>query len=267
MRQDDMGISPPEYKVPEELLQLHGDERTIWTDAIVRHRVLRGLALPSTSGLHTGSALRVDNAVRAGMRAFGLQRGRTRGARIAPLGYGVRGRKTPDCVIQINTSYVAEMLGGRGAPDGIFKTWVHESLHARKPFAAPAIVNGEYPVYQGYEEGMVEGLARWMTRDKAGMVYVSAYASYVRAYETLAETLEIETVTLWRHLWRHPFGEVRAAFPEEIGRIWYTYTGRQPVEERLQGVADRLLSIHERMPIYSDTDLTILWREALDDEE
>ena len=160
MRQDDMGIFPPEHNVPEESLQLHAEERTIWTDAIVRHRVLRGLALSSASGLHSGSALRIDDAVRAGMRAFGLQRGRTRGARVASLGYGVRGRKRPDCIIEINETYIAEMLGSRGTPDGIFKTWVHESLHARLPFVDPENLRGEYPIYQGYEEGLVEGLAR-----------------------------------------------------------------------------------------------------------
>lgn len=185
---------------------------------------------------------------------------------IVPLSAGVRGRKTPECFIQINVSYIADMLGERGAPDGIFKTWVHESLHARKPFADPDIVNGEYPMYQGYEEGLVEGLARWITRDKAGMVYVSAYASYVRAYEVLAEALGVEMVALWRRLWRYPFGQVRSAFPEEIGRIWYTRTGWRIMEERLQGVADRLFSLPERMPPYSDTDMITLWREALNDE-
>jgi len=249
-----------------ELRQLHGDALAIWTDSSVRHRVLRGLALPTISGAHGGSALRIDDAVRAGMRAFGLRRGRKSSAIVMPLGSGVRGRKTPDCFIQINASYVAEMLGERGAPDGIFKTWVHESLHARKPFADLDIVNGEYPMYQGYEEGLVEGLARWMTRDKAGMAFVSTYASYVRAYEVLADVLGIETVALWRRLWRYPFGQVRSAFPEEIGPIWYTHTKRQIMPGRLQGVADRLFSQQERMPPYSDADMIILWKEALDDK-
>lgn len=266
MEQGDTQGTASERNVATELRQLHGDALAIWTDSSMRHRVLRGLALPTISGAYGGSALRIDDAVRAGMRAFGLRRGRKISAIVMPLGSGVRGRKTPDCFIQINASYVAEMLGARGAPDGIFKTWVHESLHARKPFADPDIVNIEYPMYQGYEEGLVEGLARWITRDKAGMVYLSAYASYVRVYEVLAEALGIETVALWRRLWRYPFGQVRSAFPEEIGRIWYTRTGRQAVEDRLQGVADRLFSLQERMPAYSDADMMALWREALDDK-
>lgn len=212
MEQEEVRGFASERSVVPELRQLYGDPLAILTDLSVRHRVSRQLTLPATSGTYGGSALRIDDAVRAGMRVFGLRRGTTRGVQIAPLGYAVRGRKTPDCLIQINRSYVAEMLGRRGAPDGIFKTWVHESLHARKAFAALEIVNGEYPVYQGYEEGLVEGLARWMTKDK----YVSAYASYVRAYEVLADVLGEETVALWRRLWRHPFGEVRAAFPEKL---------------------------------------------------
>lgn len=266
MERDDEQGTASECNVATELRQLHGDALVIWTDSSVRHRVLRGLALPAISGAHGGSVLRIDDAVRGGMRAFGLRRGRKSSAIVMPLGSGVRGRKTLDCFIQINASYVAEMLGERGAPDGIFKTWVHESLHARKPFADPDIVNGEYPMHQGYEEGLVEGLARWMTRDKARMDYVSTYASYVRAYEVLAEILGVETVALWRRLWRYPFGKVRSAFPEEIGHIWYTRIKRQLMPGRLQGVADRLFSQQERMPPYSDADLIILWKEALDDK-
>ena len=265
MSQDNEGASPPGSMVADELLQLHGDALAIWTDATVRHRVLRRLALPVTAGAHGGSVLRVDDAVRAGMRAF-VPRGRTRDTTVAPLGYAVRGRKTPDCFIQIGAAHVAEMLGHRGTPDGIFKTWIHESLHARRPFADPEIVNAEYPAYQGYEEGLVEGLARWMTRDKAGMVYVAAYGAYIRAYESLAAVLGVETNALWHHLWRYPFGEVRSVFSGEIGHIWYTRTGRQIVEERLQRIADRLFSLQERTPAHSDADLTALWREALDDK-
>lgn len=98
------------------------------------------------------------------------------------------------------------------------------------------------------------------------MVYVSAYASYVRTYEMLAEALGVETVALWRRLWRYPFGQVRSAFPREIVHIWYTRTGRQVMEERLRSIADRLFSLQERMPAHTDADLTALWREALDDK-
>lgn len=256
----------PQHLIAAELQGLHGDARTIWTDRATRHRVLRNLALPATSGMYGGPALRIDEAVARGMRAFGLPRGRTRGFRIISLGNGVRGRKTPDCWIEISENHVAEMLEPRWTPDGIFKSWVHESLHARQPYAALELRNAEYPAFEGYEEGLVEGLARWIIRDQAGMAYVPAYESYVRAYEVLSFVLGVSAEALWRLLWRYRFGTVRAAFPREVSRIWYNLTGRWATEERLQNAADAIFAFHGRMPPYSEADLTAHWKEAFDDE-
>jgi len=256
----------PQHLIAAELQGLHGDARMIWTDRVTRHRVLRNLALPATSGMYGGSALRIDEAVAKGMRVLGLPRGRTRGFRIISLGNGVRGRKTPDRWIEISENHVAEMLEPRWTPDGIFKSWVHESLHARRPYAAPELQHTEYPAFAGYEEGLVEGLTRWIVQDQAGMAYVPAYESYVRAYEVLSFVLGISVEALWRLLWRYRFGTVRAAFPREASRIWYNLTGRWAAEERLQNAADATFAFHGRMPPCSEADLTAHWKEAFDDE-
>jgi hypothetical protein len=199
------------------------------------------------------------------MQIVGFPRGEIAGVSIVPLREGVRGRKRSTCTIEIDQGYITEMLGSRGTPDGIFKVWVHESLHARQPFATLRERFSEYPVYEGYEEGLVEGIARWMIHSLAGMEYVSAYSRHVHAYESLAQVLEADITTIWRCLYRHPFGRVREAFPQEIGTLWYNRIRQGLAREQLQRIADRLFSVHQRMPPYSDADLAALWKEALND--
>jgi len=228
-------------------------------DANVRHRLIRNVGEESPiTGIHGGSLLRLDEAIVKGMRALGLRRGGGRGV--------LRGRKTPDCHIHINTLFIEQMLAPRGAPDGIFKTWIHESLHARRPYATEEVRAAEYPDYQGYEEGLVEGLARWIVRDKAGMAYLEAYPFYVWAYETLAAVLEMDVLDLWRNLWRYPFGEIRGAFPGEVYQLWYNRTGHRISEAKLRGLADRFFASRQRPHTISDEDMRAMWREALDDE-
>ncbi len=74
----------------------------------------------------------------------------------------------------------ATQLAAGGGPERIFHTWVHEALHARRP-ASPNRKT-EYARWPGYEEGMVEGLARVATGLKAGMtVEAPSYEFYVHA--------------------------------------------------------------------------------------
>lgn len=268
---DDGSTKPfmPRVEIAAELRTLYGDAQRIWTDTNLRHRLIRyvGQASP-TSGIHGGSLLRLDEAIVKGMRALGFRRGRTQGVLIADLGsLEVRGRKTPDCYIGINESFFHLMLGERGTPDGIFKTWIHESLHARRPYAPEPVRAVEYPSYQGYEEGLVEGIAQWMVRDQAGMAYVEAYPAFISAYEALAATLAVNVVDVWRSLYSHPFGAVREAFPRVIGNLWYNRTGRRISEAMLRERADSFFANRRPPFMYSDDDLRAMWREALDDEE
>jgi hypothetical protein len=258
----------PRKEIAEEFRLLQGDARRIWTDADLRHRLIRHVGQDAPiSGMYGGSLLRLDEAIVKGMRALGFRRGRTRGVRITEIGSSeVRGRKTPDCYIHINTSFIGLMLGDRGTPDGVFKNWIHESLHARQPYAPEHIRAEEYPTYQGYEEGLVEGIARWIVRDKAAMAYVESYPFYVRAYETLAAVLGTDVIDVWRSLWPYLFGTIREAFPGIIGRLWYNRTGRPITEAALRTQADDFFTNRQRYFSVSDGDLRAMWREALDDE-
>src|SRR5438128_2254734 len=64
------------------------------------------------------------------------------------------GRKLPDCRMVFNGEAMRQVVRIQREPDDFFRTWVHESLHARQPFAPGAAE--QYLRYAGYEEGMVE---------------------------------------------------------------------------------------------------------------
>jgi hypothetical protein len=52
-------------------------------------------------------------------------------------------------------------------PDSTIRTWVHESIHGRRSYADDHLA--EYRTWSGYEEGLAEGLARIVTRGRAGL--------------------------------------------------------------------------------------------------
>jgi hypothetical protein len=127
--------------------------------------------------------------------------------------------------------------------DTTFKTWIHESLHARQFGPAPPTTARDHP---GYEEGMVEGLARLVTRDLAGMQpLATAYTYYVEAYRSLSQVTGISVERLWRALWQYPRGHVRDAFVDTVDEIIVhaggpALTGAQHSD--LRGWADRFFS-------------------------
>jgi hypothetical protein len=113
-----------------------------------------------------------------------------------------------------------------GAPDDVVRTWLHESIHARRPFAPT--YRDESRLAAGYEEGPAEGLARRIMRAQPGMQTIEhAYGRYVAAYETLAARLPCAPDLLWRHLWQSPAGAVRHAFPGVVADLWLAGTGRR----------------------------------------
>jgi hypothetical protein len=93
---------------------------------------------------------------------------------------------------------------------------------------------------------MVEGLARVLTRDRAGMsIFEASYNWYVAAYEVLAQVAGIQVETLWRALWQHPCGTVRSALVEEIDDLRASLTAQRLTREqrgRLQALADQAFS-------------------------
>jgi hypothetical protein len=110
------------------------------------------------------------------------------------------------------------VLPPSGGPEEVLLAWVHESLHARQPFAATAIT--EYRVSRGYEEGMVQGLAEGIIRHYCGQFPLStSFAYYISVYQALASLLAVEAEMTWRKLWTWALGTLRAGRIEVVNEL------------------------------------------------
>jgi hypothetical protein len=208
---------------------------------------------------------RVDQAVAIALDLLGLRRGPVRSVRVEAVGRGWAGRKHPDCTITIDALVLHHNLRVLNCPDTALQTWVHESLHARQPYRVTA--PSEHQALRGYEEGLVEGLARLILQAKAGIKALGGgFEYYVVAYTGLAGALEVSDEQLWRELWRYPTGQVRAGLPEVVQRLFERRTGRQftPVlRRRLQALADSQFQTARAGHDADATGLAELWKAVL----
>jgi hypothetical protein len=239
----------------------------LWSDAAERHKAFEDIlrAWETDAPELAAAVARVDIAVEAGLAALGLPRGPVRDVRVEPSVGLSAGRKQPDCSLVFAAQVMREIVRVQRQPDDFFRTWVHESLHARQPYSSHAAI--EYRQHRGYEEGMVEGLARLATRDKAGMRPLElSYAFYVGAYRTLAVVVGTDVERLWRGLWAYRTGEVRVAFGRVVDAAVQAATGRPmtpPQYARLQTAADRLFGTPRSGDRPNESALVALWRAAL----
>jgi hypothetical protein len=204
-----------------------------------------------------------DAAIVASLGSMGFPRGPVARVSVEELGYDLHGLKRASCEIVLGRSHLIQSLSRRGNPDAVFKTWLHESLHARAPFSHNREPMAEYRPHPGYEEGLVDGLVRVIGLNLAGLSFASEYEDYVMAYERLANALEITPISLWRALWRYPFGEVREALCDEVEHVWYTRRRATASRDRFQRVADQVFARFGRLPRFTEADLDALWSEAL----
>lgn len=215
------------------LRRLEGDALPLWGDSDVRRLALADLLTcweRSDEAALAEAIRRIDEAVTAGLRLLELPRGPILGCRLDAVGRGWQGRKLPMCELVLDALAVQQSIRRLGIPDDVFRIWVHESIHARRPFTSAYAT--ERVLAAGYEEGLAEGLARAPTRAGAGMsIVMQSYNLYVAAYETLAEVLHIPVELIWRHLWMAAPGEVRQHFLAVVERAWSGATG-QPLRER-----------------------------------
>jgi hypothetical protein len=215
--------------VGPELSTLRGDALRIWSDAGVRREALEAVVAAWDERLPDLEARvhRVDEAVVAGLRALGLPRGDVRGVYLEATGRARAGRKLADCRIVLDGDVMRHVVLVQRQPDRAFRTWIHESLHARRAYHPAA--SSEYLRHPGYEEGMVEGLARFVTRDMAGMeVGDVSYDYYVAAYRALSIVVGAEPQALWRTLWTRRAGEARAAFVDAVDEFRRGVGGERP---------------------------------------
>jgi hypothetical protein len=158
----------------------------------------------------------IDAGVVEILAAAGLPRGPINGPVTDHQGRGWFGRKLPDCTLIIDTvSFLLSPEADRA--DSLLKTWIHESIHARNPYA-PGF-HREWHRACGYEEGLAEGLARLIADELGLRPTPGRYDFYVSAHRTLAAVIAVDLDILLRSLWAYPAGEVSAAFPEVIERI------------------------------------------------
>jgi hypothetical protein len=144
----------------------------------------------------------IDAAVVEILAAAGLPRGPINKLVAESFRRGWFGRKAEDCRLLIDVGEFA-LLPGDARSDSLLKTWVHESLHARQPYAAG--FRQEWRDVAGFEEGMVEGLTHAAVIDLLGLQpAVTSYRYYVAAYRSLAAALEIDIEQFWRVLWPFP---------------------------------------------------------------
>jgi hypothetical protein len=193
-------------RISPELLSLVSDALPIWTSADIRERSLSDVLLAWDRGDYAGAhhaLARLDRAVVAGLEALGLGRDPGAALRLDHYGRGWIGRVAIDGAILLDVEEVRHFVAVEHVPDRIFHTLVHESLHARAP--ATAMRGAEAAQWKGYQEGMVEGLARIVTGERAGIrVPDPAYDYYVAAYRALAAAAGLGTEELWRAVARAP---------------------------------------------------------------
>jgi hypothetical protein len=241
---------------------LSGDALRIWADAAERQHTLQAVldALDGQGDL-LRAVQRVDGAIERGLAAVGLPRGLVPAVLLEAGRPRWAGLTDADSTIHLNVASLRANLA-QGAPDAVFRTWVHESLHARQPVA----IGGEAAV-QGYEEGMVEGLTRRVLERYAGLARIGgSFEYYVAGYETLADVFGVDAEQLWRRLWAAPRGDVRARLPAAVQELRHTAGGGTlSVEQlnRLEGVAEAVFQTTRGHDRPGRSRLRELWRVAL----
>jgi len=156
---------------------------------------------------------------------------------------GFRARVT-DGVLQLGLHEWQVTYEERSGSDTLFRTLLHEHLHARHPASADA--HAEARAWRGYEEGFADGFADLLVREKAGLRPDNvSYPYYVQAYITLAVACDLNVETLWRAVWAHRPGTVREHLVRVLAMLREATTGNTLTvrqEQGLQANADRVFS-------------------------
>jgi hypothetical protein len=159
----------------------------------------------------------------------------------APInGIGVRrlaslGLKRPTCELELDILQFRRALTVTQQPDSIVETWIHESAHGRRnPWAVD--YQREQASWLGYEEGLAEGMTRVMIQRGGLSPGAQAYVRYYRAYELLADVLQVTPEEMYLLLWSHEPGTIRRAFTDVVSELYHRSRGRE-------------LSLRERMSV------------------
>lgn len=255
--------------IPSILSRLPDSVRMIWTDRRSRAAAIGDIVAAIAFDHRRDDLSRAvddfDRAVEFGLAGLGLPRGPIqRPIVMEPLPLGRSGVKLPDCRIVLSTTYFRTLELLYGTLEPAFRTWVHESIHARAPYEADFL--DEFENWPGYEEGLADGLAGLVCQG-AGMDTVeTAYGPYVRAYSALARVLDWDAWALLGQLWELPFGRVRNGLLQVAQNRWIAISDAElsmTRQENLRAAADLLFAPSQLTRNASDSALVDQWRAAL----
>jgi hypothetical protein len=124
----------------------------------------------------------------------------------------------------------------------------------------------ETRLYNGYEEGLVEGVTRHILIERAEMrPSLGAYSHYAYAYRNLAFVLGVLPEALFHRLWQIPNGKLREWFPEVVDAILPERGASlsQAQTTRLRATADELFDTRNIGAEVVESALFTAWQEAL----
>lgn len=173
-------------------------------------------------------------------------------------------RKLHDCALLLSGQAMRARVG-TSETDDIYRSWIHESLHARRPFVP--LYAFEYRAHLGYEEGLVETLVRFVLRETIGREISNQLLDYhAAAWAALALELEVPLDYLARTAWEMDPGAVRTAYVQVIDAV-LRGTPHEPLTDRQRGslkaIADQLFASERARYTPNVEHLRRLWRMAL----
>ena len=252
------------HALPEE-------SRRFWLDPRCRHVILGDVVAAVTDAERADRLAEavsvVDRAVEVGLAHLGVPRAAINyPIRVEPRAVGRNAVKLEECSLVLSSSYLRMLPRYYSSLEPAFRTWLHESIHARQPYAGDWRV--EFEAWEGYEEGLADGMANVLC-GWAGATIPEAtdYVAYVQAYQTLTAVLQISMWTLLRRLWEFPTGRVREGLPSVVEAWYRELTGRglsSDAAGRLQSTADTLFATGRTALDRSDREVEALWRGALE---
>jgi hypothetical protein len=221
-----------------DLSSLPPRARHFWTDPPTRAAVIEAASL-----LDTRAVARVDDAVVAVLDALEVPRGPVQSVEFRDDSVTWAGRKDPDCTIYLSV----------------------RAMRAYLTVGLPFVVGSaaEYREHSGYEEGLVEGLARSLLRDQLGISEIGGtFEYYVIAYQALALVLGLDLDRLRRRLWQVSPGAVRVAFPGAVAEVYRELRGTVLLPrqmETLRGIADTVFQSKYSASSPDTLELQRLW--------
>ena len=249
---------------------LPDEVRRLWVDARYRHVVLgdivAAVTYPGLDDRLAEAVSIVDRAIEIGLAHLGIPRGPINfPIRVEPRTVGRNAVKLEECSLILSSSYLRLLPRLYSTLDPAFRTWLHESIHARQPYYADWRV--EFESWEGYEEGLADGMANVLCSwADATIPETRDYVAYVQAYRGLAAILHLPEWALLRRLWYFPTGQVREGFPTVVDEQYRQLTGRGLTVDavtRLRSTADTLFATGRTEVDRSDREVEGLWREVL----